>query len=198
MAYSLLDEGGTSSAAQSASGGQLGRGMRVGEKPKGVLPASPQKAPDGIRGHRSGRNATQAFLRHNERGRRLAVPLARANGTQAAFLALLAALGAFFNVSLEANSCLTLRAMASVFTLYTVAVVEMSHLLRTKWKGFAVARNFARHHSPSDADASVTMSRPLCGLDRLRRGQSIADTAPQWKHGIGRFLTCRHSLAYRD
>jgi hypothetical protein len=30
-----------------------------------------------------------------------------------------------------------------VFTLYTVAVVEMPHLVRTKCKGFAVARNFA-------------------------------------------------------
>jgi hypothetical protein len=39
------------------------------------------------------------------------------NGTQAAFFACIAALGAFFNLSLAANSCLTLSAMASVSTL---------------------------------------------------------------------------------
>jgi hypothetical protein len=52
---------GTSSAAQPASGGRSGSGMRVREKPKGVLPAHKKEAPDASGAGEAGRNAAQAF-----------------------------------------------------------------------------------------------------------------------------------------
>jgi len=85
--------------------------MRVREKPEGVLPAPAKEAPD-----ESG--AIEAGERpHRRTGDTREVLRLPVNGTQAAFLALPAALGAFFNLSLAANSCLTLAAMASVSTL---------------------------------------------------------------------------------
>ena len=80
----------------------------------------PEKSLGRIRGQRSGAKRLAGVLKaHRE-----ALPISNTslvNGTQAAFFALIAALGAFFNLSLAANSCLTLSAIASVSTLYTVA-----------------------------------------------------------------------------
>jgi hypothetical protein len=90
--------------------------MRVREKPKRFLPACPKKKPRTHLGPEKREKRVAGFLK----AQREALPISSTslvNRTQATFLALLTALGVFFNLSLAANSCLTFRQMASVSTL---------------------------------------------------------------------------------
>jgi hypothetical protein len=93
--------------------GERGPVMRREESPgetEAVSPGARKKEARTHRGHISGRTPHRRSVGIT----REVLPIGSTslmNGTQAAFLTLLAALGDFFNLSLAANSCLTLRAM---------------------------------------------------------------------------------------